>query len=461
MPGFGSGPFGQGAFGEFDWSRRVLFQSMPELYRLSDLEQDGVLEAYSDAIGISYDLLRRKIREFGDLRDPLLVRTQYDEVLPIKLGRRIELLGPVEQRGVQASVDAVQAFVTQRGRFTAADLGKELAISGSTLPGNNRTVRVARLVGPKTLFTDPPLATDPGPLTWTIRVPDQTPVGEVRVEVASGNMDLVAPGWLVRDGRTEVSVLARTQFKFESDEQVVLTDQEGADGFLSTGIFNAPSAAFNQEDVGRRFTISGSVNVENNGKFEITAVLSPTSITLDSADLVPEDGGPLVWALLKRAEITLQGPAVVAGLVEQSGADGTTTFGTGDFTALSGRFTTDDIGKVLTVRVDGSLVNDLLYEVTAIVSLSAVTVTPDFPTTHVGAFWELRSRTGLGDGTDLEARATSLLRHLAKDFGAPLDTREDEEFQRRWVASLPRWNKIKGTENGYKFLGALTGYDVS
>lgn len=456
MPGFGSGPFGGDAFGEFDWSREVLFKSQPELHREAD---NGLYELYADALGISYDALRRKIREFGTLRDPLLVRTQYDEVLTIKLGKRLEEKGVVEQRGVSARVDVLQNFVTVRGRFTQEDLGKELEISGSAVPENNRTVRVARIVTPRSVATDPPLLVDPGELTWSLRTSVGTGTDTIVYEVSAGNMDLVAPGWLLSDGRAEVEVLSRTQFLQERTEQSILTDREGQDGFIAAGVFTSPTLNLTQADLGRRFTIAGSVNAVNNGKFSIAEVLSPTTMLLDSTDIVSVDAGPLTWAILKRPRITVNGPSILFGVVEQDGVDGETDSGLGEFASVSATFDADSVGKVITIRKNGSAANGN-YEITALIDTTRVAITPSPPVSDTGFFWELRTETNVGDGTELTVRATSLIRPLAEDFAIPVDTREDEEFQRRWVASVSRWTGLKGTEDGYEFLAALTGFEI-
>jgi hypothetical protein len=64
MPGFGSGPFGQFAFGEWAWSDTMLFRYVPELYRQADAGDvgDGTLQAFLDSVRPSFDVLRRYIR---------------------------------------------------------------------------------------------------------------------------------------------------------------------------------------------------------------------------------------------------------------------------------------------------------------------------------------------------------------------------------------------------------------
>jgi hypothetical protein len=101
MPGFGSGPFGSGPFGSFGWSKQVLFNDLPELDRRIDQEvAEGRLELFVDTIRPSFDELGGYIRDFGHLRDPDLVRSQYQRNLSVNLliasstagGRTIEVL---------------------------------------------------------------------------------------------------------------------------------------------------------------------------------------------------------------------------------------------------------------------------------------------------------------------------------------------------------------------------------
>ena len=72
MPGFGGGPFGSGAFGEWPWSLFTLIGGIPAVYReQDDLAGAGTLRALLEGLVPSLDGLRRKIRDYDDLRDPL------------------------------------------------------------------------------------------------------------------------------------------------------------------------------------------------------------------------------------------------------------------------------------------------------------------------------------------------------------------------------------------------------
>jgi hypothetical protein len=463
MPGFGSGPFGGGAFGEFSWARQVLFETAPEVYRTADVDQ--LFELYARAQGEVFDDLRRKIRDFGDLRDPRLVRSAFDETTTILLGQIQLVKGPVEQRGIRAQVLATSVIQTERGRFTFADVGKELTVSESSLKDNNREVVITSIVSPTEVLTNPPLTLDAGPLRWEVRELQASTTNETIVEVVAGDVEPIAPGWILTDGFAEFEVLARKQFFSASDERKLLTNREGSDGVISsTPTFNSLTATFEQKDVGRRITISGSTALapssqfNNNDKFEIVEVLSPTEVVLDSP-FIFQDPGPLDWAMLRRSRLTLSGSSTLRGVVEQVGEDMTTT-GTG-FTAPSGEFTDADEGKLLTVYADSDVNNGIIFEVDSVTSANEVVTVP-VPTGTASTYrYELRTETEVGDLRQVEVRAPSLLRFLARDFGIETDNREDEEFQRRWVDSVSRWIDLKGTEDGYKYLAQLTGYDAT
>jgi len=98
VPGFGSGSFGYGPFGRYDWAKHVLFKDLPEPDRQLDVDVGGGrLEKFVDSIVPSFDFLLDKVVNFGDLRNPDTVRTQFNEVIAVtvlsavSIGRVIEV----------------------------------------------------------------------------------------------------------------------------------------------------------------------------------------------------------------------------------------------------------------------------------------------------------------------------------------------------------------------------------
>jgi len=323
MPGFGGGAFGTEDLGEYSWARRVLYDLAPDIYLRADVDQGLVLQKYADALGISFTELRRKISSFADLRDPRAARTQFNETQLLRLGRTTNVRKPVEQGGLLGSVSVLLEFVADRGRFTTADVGKELTISGSAIGTNNRSAVVTNIVSPRRVLTSPPLSPDAGPLRWELRELEASDKKITIVGVSAGTVEEVAPGWVLTDGYTEFTVTAREQFKSASDERKLLTQQEGADGSISALLrFTSPTIILSSRDVGRQLVISEAVNSENNSRFEIVDVVSSSEALLNSLSLVSEPTGALVWALLRDAELTLEGTSVLAGVVEQTDENG-------------------------------------------------------------------------------------------------------------------------------------------
>lgn len=464
MPGFGSGPFGTDPFGEFNWSRRVLFEQAPEIYRTADLEQGEYFRKYAEAQGVSFDNLRLKIGFFSNLRFPELVRTEYDETTTLRLGEVQRIEGPVQQSGLLATVSGVQAFTTLRGRFTFNDIGKELSVSGSALGSNNRRAVITSIVTPTTVLTNPPYLPDAGPLRWSLREAKASTVEETIVEVLGGDVSEVTPGWILTDGFADFTVQSRQQFKAAASERALLTDREGSDGSIAIGTlrFASPSANFTSKDIGKHLTISNTVNpVENEGRFEILDVESATEAVLDAPALVSEPTGTLVWAVLRRPMLVLRGSSTLRGPVEQTGDSGS-VFAAGPpgvFDTISGRFSATDVGKLFLIHSPGDT-NNGTYEVLSVLSATRLRLDTTLVITGATFHWELRDPTGVGDETQVEVRAPSLLQFLAQDFGIEIDTREDEEFQRRWVYSVSKWIGLKGTRDGYDYLSQLTGYSA-
>jgi hypothetical protein len=87
VPGFGAYPFGAGPFGQYDWAKQTLFRDIPEIDRRLDAEspQDGRLEKWSDSVKEVFDEVLGFARDFGSLRDPDTVRTQFQGILNVTL----------------------------------------------------------------------------------------------------------------------------------------------------------------------------------------------------------------------------------------------------------------------------------------------------------------------------------------------------------------------------------------
>lgn len=282
MPGFGHGPFGHMAFGEWWWSRYVLYDLIPSVYR--DRDAEGFLEKFSESLRPSFDQLRRKIRDFGELRDPLLVRAAATETQVFRLGKKVVLHGPIEQTGVDGKVVIYGEFSAATARFTPADKGKELTIRRSSKPENNRVVSIVSVVSPTVVSVSPRLSLDAGPVRWNVRQVYTDPPNQTTVEIRSGGTELgkVAGGWLLNDGYASFDIRDRKIFPVPADERTLLTEREGDENGTidSQGRLSTTTYQFSNLDIGKTVFIAGSQVTSNNGRFEIHGVdaLSPTDV---------------------------------------------------------------------------------------------------------------------------------------------------------------------------------------
>jgi hypothetical protein len=388
--GFGHGPFGHEPFGEANWSRLALYEQIPELYRSQD--EEGHFRNFIEALYPSFDRLRRGIRAFDTVREPRRVRSQYDSIERLRLGPIIVPQGGVEQQGIDGSVNALFEFAAATGRFRDYDRGKELIVRGSTIQRNNRSVTIITIVNLSTVVTDPSLATDGGPLKWELREKREAPEDYITIEMRGGDVSGLAPGWIVGDGIKDFTVRARRQFDVEG-LLAAQTEREGSDGTLDGSLrFASSTGSFTTQDVGKFLSISGSSIAENNGKFEIFDIdltVSPPRLTLRG--FMTADTGPLVWAVLRRPQLDLEGLAVPKGVVEQEGLDLVITTPS-TLSAASAAFTSADVDKW--IRIRGSLFGqDRQVRVTAVSSLTTVTVDSTFSSAESNLFWELRTAT--------------------------------------------------------------------
>lgn len=278
MPGFGHGPWGHTAFGEWWWSHYVFYDLIPNVYRDADT---GFLEKFSESLRPSFDQLRRKIRDFGDLRDPLRARAAVTETQTLLLGKRVVVKGAIEQSGVDGKVLVLGEFSAPTARFTEEDTGKLLTIRRSANPANNIEVTIFSVIDGTTVTVTPRLQIDAGLLRWDMRSVYKDPPNQTTVEVRGGGVDLgkVKLDWLVNDGFASYEVKKRAIFTVPADERRLLTERDGLkNGTVdSQGRLSTPYL-FSTADVGKVVFLSGSAYSENNGRFEILGVdyLSPT-----------------------------------------------------------------------------------------------------------------------------------------------------------------------------------------
>lgn len=458
----------------------MLWEVVPELDKQQDvITGQGQLRAYQDSLRPSFDKLRHRMRDYLDLRDPLRVRTQYDEVLELTLGPQVLPQGTLEQRGVdgftEAPLLAPKQFNAPTGRFTQQDIGKTLRVRGSTNPANNRDFVIAARLTPNTVTTIPEmLAPDTGPLRWELRTAPPAPADHITLEVRSGDIGSVNLGWVLSDGVSDFEVVGRRRFNDQTGFLLSPIKQTGTSLYLlaygpapTQTVVRALTGVFTQDDVGKPFLIRGSTKWENNTLLRIKRVISGTDLELDGQLVLPDpDSGRLEWELRELAtwaQLDLLGLAVPLGVVEQENTD-LQILAPNTVYSPKGNFSGADVGKYLAITGTGVVDNAQNYKVVGYVDPLTLLIAPPLPFFEPlsGQLrWELRTATKYGDLTRLRAHAPSLIPLLANDFGVVLDTQESEARQRSFVRNIHQWIELKGSQEGYRVTGAISGFDVT
>jgi hypothetical protein len=81
--GFGRSRFGNGPFGEADFAHNIWWLGVPAVHR--DADTTGLLETLLRGYGGGFDRIRHKIRDLPALRNPLHVRTRYNEAITVDI----------------------------------------------------------------------------------------------------------------------------------------------------------------------------------------------------------------------------------------------------------------------------------------------------------------------------------------------------------------------------------------
>lgn len=321
MPGFGSGPFGRQPAGRWGWSRAVLYDSVPEIYRKADAENGRLLDRYTQGQQYSFENLRQHIESFDTLRDPFRVRTEYSDRSFVTLGKQVVPIGNVEQTGALGRVFSVGTFTSQdrTAKFTLADIGKQIVIKRSNVSANNhQTFTISSIVSAKEVYTDPLIAIDPGPLRWELRSKVATTSGEVEVELRGGDPRLIEVGWVISDGAQQYPVLSRQMYWQPITENQQLNEREASDGTVdAAGTLGSDSYAFQQNDIGKQVFVAGPTEVEG-GLHEIYDVKNGRAVIgrLEAPGANGNPFGKVTYAV----KLSADRPVTVAHLYE-AGAD--------------------------------------------------------------------------------------------------------------------------------------------
>lgn len=276
MPGFGNFTWGTGApFGSWWWSKYVLYDLIPLIYRDKDSANGSFLKKFTEALRPGFDQLRTKIDHLEDLRDPLKVPMQSSESREFVLGKRVLRTSPIEQQGVDGGVYITGEFSASSARFSNHDRGKQLYLRRAGVPTNNGIFTIVTVISNTTVQVTPKTSVDTQSIRWDLREVYADPPNQVTVEVRTGASELgvVHPGWTLVDGVGSFPVITRQTFPQPLDEKVLLTERQGTDGQIdSEGRLRSATYQFQQSDVGKVVFLSKSTYPSSNGRFEILAV---------------------------------------------------------------------------------------------------------------------------------------------------------------------------------------------
>lgn len=339
-----------------------------------------------------------------------------------------------ERQGSDAEIDSNGTVAIPTGLFIQRDVGKKISISGSSSETNNELHTICRVISGTEISTS---------------------FLHVRGETSTGGVGYSSYSSLPSPPTIEHRVAGiLTSLSIETDGRSIVVHLATNGAGEAASLASEVVAAVNSDtDASELIT----AQLINDGTGRCTAL----SETVIPGALLAADAGPLFWALRPRAQIRTRTRTVPNGIVEKEGVDlEITTTGTPALLSIpSFRGTSDDIGK--RIKILGSEIgNDGLYEITDVPSAFEIEVDAVLIAEEGPLFWELRAPTLLGNSIEVEAKAPGILPTLAADFGLEIDRQESAARQRAAITHHPKWMDRKGTYDGYRILGALSGFDV-
>lgn len=342
-----------------------------------------------------------------------------------------------EREGSDGELLGDSTFQATSGNFTAHDVGKWIALSGSDTETNNTQFEIVGF--------------DPLTSILTLKGPPTTASSELF--------------WGLRPH-------ARVALKGLTIPLGVV-EQEGSDGVLTsaTTTFTTATGNFASADEGKWLFLPGVPGRSRPIEAEVVSVVDANTLTLSVTS--PGSYTDLVWELRSSPRTSdVERSGIDLEIVEISASD------TRVATVLipSGKFVTADIGSLLRLTNSENEDNNDTYVITAVEDYDLIEITRGYPApsgddivVDAGPLtWELIEPqflpfdpAELGMSSRIAARAESLIQHLAPDFGIEIDTQESEARQRSWVANVNVWLDKKGHEDGYKIIGSISGFDVT
>jgi len=486
MPGFGEGPFGSGAFGEWPWSLATIVDGIPNVYKEQDsLGGAGTLAALLEGLVPSLDDLRQKIRDYDILRDPLKapIDTSFDEtVLIIRTddqgdGTSIVFIsqGPDNDKytGVRPGMTLIDLI---GNRFTI------LSVHSSALPTDVDNPPIDPATGEETgrhivVENIGQASTELIPFSSSILTADENP----NVVNAVGSLQAVAQA-LISD--TETFVLsdgahAPVTFEFDTVPDGVTPGNVPVDISLATTAIDVANAMVDAINNAPDLNLVAS---NGNGIFSLVTITNTTAGTHGNGSIwaefvadpgfiltQPSGGGigafPLEAAAYPNNGVDdgVHGPPYVFNTLQSIvsslpiAANRVTITWTESGAPKTGFFTATGLpGGDL---ADASSINHLAT-VGALAAGQFKLYNDSGEPVDADSFNVTYTSVPLIQTEDGEIRAQNILAFLASDYGIKLDRNDPEFLQRSYVNSAFKIWDIKGTELGYYVLGQYAGYFV-
>jgi hypothetical protein len=482
--GFGSGPFGSYYFGEWPWSISTILEGVPEVYRNQDeLAGSGSLRTLLEGLTPSLDDIRHKIRDYDDLRDPLLAPTDRDfdeNVIVIRS----------DNQGDGTSI----VFISQgpnADKYTGIRPGMVLV----DLTKNRFSIESVHSSYLPTDFEDPPI--DPATTLPTGRHVVVRNIGQSSTELipytsstlisneipspvgAVGSISAVAKASLI-DGETfTLQDGSNPPVVFEFD----VTPNGITPGRVSVNVGSAISAVdvatVMVESINNAINLNllatngsgtlATVSIINTGIgtagnfpsiswFETVAsagfvIIQPNSGAAGAFPLDPSgfnDGVKLSPYVFNSSGAVISGPAIAPNRIAitwtESGVKKT------------GFFTAD--GNPGGDLSDSSLLNRSTSAL-ALTSGQFQLYNSSGAAIDASSIQVTYSITPLVQTEDAEIRSQNILSFLAGDYGVKLDRNDPVSFQRSYVSNAFKIWDVKGADLGYDVIGKYAGYFVS
>jgi len=480
VPGFGGGAFGSGGFGEWTWSLVTMVDGIPSVYREQDeLIGNGTLRALLEGLAPSMDGLRRKIRDYDQLRNPLIAPTDKTFSLAETILKTENLGDGTSRVFMSVGVDG-DRFDGLRNGMTLIDFrGFRFVIckiSKSSLASE---------------FTDPP--TDPVTLAPTGKHIIVQNIGQSSTEFIP-----FASGTYAFEENPSVTPSIGTIVAVASASLI-----DGETFTLDDGVNPALIFEFDKVPDGAGANIAVDISLATSGitvaDAMVTAINAATPLNLVASNL---SGGSATVTITNPAtgvegDVAWSDTVADAGFIVTSPTGG----GPGAFIFESPSTLSDNGSRLppYAFNVEGSYVGGLNIannRVTVSWKESGVDKSGSFTNEgrpggdladtsiidlSVGAVatGQIRIYNDTGaaidadsirvtytqeddpPSEDAEINSQNILSFLASDVGIKLDRNDPEFLQRSYVNSAHKIWDVKGTELGYSVLGRYAGYFVS